>query len=54
MIEHSKLRLALKRLQEQHENHRTCDASLPEITREGIAESVIIALYRTMSAQTWP
>ncbi len=41
MIDFSKFRLSLKRLQEQHENHRNCDASLPEITREAIAESVI-------------
>ena len=41
MIDYSKFGLSLKRLQEQHGNHRTCDASLPAITREGIAESVI-------------
>ncbi len=41
MIDYSKFQLSLERLQEQHENHCTSDASLPAITREGIAESVI-------------
>ncbi|MDE0480743.1 MAG: nucleotidyltransferase substrate binding protein [Gammaproteobacteria bacterium] len=40
-IDYSKFQLSLKRLEEQHENHRHADTSLPEITREGIAESVI-------------
>ena len=41
MIGYSKFRLSLKRLEEQHENHVQQDASLSELTREGIAESVI-------------
>ena len=41
MIDYDKFRLSLKRLQEQHENHRILDPALPELTREGIAESVI-------------
>lgn len=42
MIDYGKFRLSLKRLEEQHENHvQQQDASLSELTREGIAESVI-------------
>ena len=41
MIDYSKCRLSLKRLEEQHDNHRTLDAAEPRLTREGIAESVI-------------
>ena len=41
MIDYGKFRLSLKRLEEQHENHVRQDASLSELTREGIAESVI-------------
>ena len=41
MIDYSKFHLSLKRLEEQHDNHLTLDASEPELIREGIAESVI-------------
>lgn len=41
MIDYSKFQLSLKRLEEQYENHRDGDPALPELTREGIAESVI-------------
>ena len=41
MIDYSKFRLSLKRLEEQHENHLTLDAKERELIREGIAESVI-------------
>ena len=41
MIDYSKFRSSLKRLEEQHENHMTLDAKEPELIREGIAESVI-------------
>ncbi len=41
MIDYSKFRSSLKRLEEQHENHLTLDAAQPELMREGIAESVI-------------
>ena len=41
MIDYGKFRLSLKRLEEQHENHVQQDVSLSELTREGIAESVI-------------
>lgn len=41
MIDYSKYRLSLKRLEEQHENYLHGDPTLPQITREGIAESVI-------------
>ena len=41
MIDYDKFRLSLKRLEEQYENFRTLDPSLPSLTRDGIAESVI-------------
>ena len=41
MIDYSKFHSSLKRLEEQHENHLRSDSTLTEITREGIAESVI-------------
>ena len=41
MTDYGKFQLSLKRLEEQHENHRTLDHSLPDLIREGIAESVI-------------
>ena len=41
MIDYSKFRLSLKRLEEQHENHLRQDSSAPVLMREGIAESVI-------------
>ena len=52
MIDYDKFRLSLERLEKQHENHRTCDASLPEITREGIAESVI-QRFKTCYDSLW-
>ena len=41
MIDYDKFRLSLKRLEDQHDNHRELDDALPELIREGIAESVI-------------
>ena len=41
MISYENFRKSLKRLEEQHENYRQQDASLSELNREGIAESVI-------------
>ena len=41
MIDCSKLRSSLERLEEQHDNHLTLGAAEPELMREGIAESVI-------------
>ncbi len=41
MIEYDKFQMALKRLEEQYENYRQSDASLPELIQEAIAESVI-------------
>ena len=41
MIDYDKFRLSLNRLEEQHNNHRELDEALPELMREGIAESVI-------------
>ena len=41
MIDYGKFILSLKRLEEQYENYRTLDASLPFLTQEAIAESVM-------------
>ena len=41
MIDYEKFQMSLKRLEEQHENYQTLDPSLPYLTKEGIAESVI-------------
>ena len=41
MIEYDKFQLSLKRLEEQYGNYRQFDNSLPELTQEAIAESVI-------------
>ena len=41
MIDYGKFRLSLERLREQYANYRQPDLSLPEVTREAVAESVI-------------
>ena len=41
MISFDKFQMSLKRLEEQYENHRTLDPTLPDLMREAIAESVI-------------
>ena len=41
MIEYDKFQMSLKRLEEQYENYRQTDDSLPGLTQEAIAESVI-------------
>ena len=41
MIDYDKFRISLKRLEEQHENYRTLDTSLPDLHQEALAESVI-------------
>lgn len=41
MIDYEKFQMSLKRLEEQHENYRALDTSLPVWMQEGIAESVI-------------
>ena len=41
MIDYDKFRMSLKRLEEQHENYRTLDPSLPYLIQEAVAESVI-------------
>ena len=41
MLNYDKFYRSLKRLKEQHENYRQLDVSLPELTREAIAESAI-------------
>ena len=41
MIEYDKFQMSLGRLEEQHENYRTLDASLSVLIQEAIAESVI-------------
>lgn len=41
MIDYSKFRLSLLRLEQQHENWRQDNPALSDLDREGIAESVI-------------
>ena len=41
MIDYTKFRLSLVRLEEQHENFRHLDPSLPRLTYEAVPESVI-------------
>ena len=41
MIDYDKFRKSLKGLEEQYQNYRTPDSSLPELIQEAIAESVI-------------
>lgn len=41
MISYEKFRLSLDRLRDQYANYIQMDLALPEITRDGIAESVI-------------
>ena len=41
MIEYDNFQKSLERLEEQYENYREPDDSLPEVTQEAIAESVI-------------
>ena len=41
MIEYDKFQMSLKRLEEQYGNFRELDDSLPELTQDAIAESVI-------------
>ena len=41
MIDYDKFRMSLKRLEEQEENYRTLDTSLPDLIQEAVAESVI-------------
>ena len=41
MIDYSKFRSSLKRLEEQYENYRRLDTSLLDLTQDGIAESVV-------------
>lgn len=41
MIDYSKYKLSLKRLEEQHENYRNLDPNLPKLIRDGVTESVI-------------
>ena len=41
MIEYDKFQMSLKRLEAQYTNYQTPDTSLPELTQEAVAESVI-------------
>jgi len=41
MIDYTKFRLSLKRLEEQYENYRHLDPSLPRLTYEAVPESVV-------------
>ncbi|MCY3768720.1 MAG: nucleotidyltransferase substrate binding protein [Gammaproteobacteria bacterium] len=40
MIDHTRFRLSLKRLEEQYDNHHELNSALPEFILEAIAESV--------------
>lgn len=52
MIEYDKLRLSLKRLEEQNENYQHNISSLSKLNQEGIAESVI-QRYETCYDSLW-
>ena len=52
MIDYDKYRMSLKRLEEQYENHRAQDASLPDLIQEAIAESVI-QRFETCYERLW-
>ena len=41
MIDYGNFRKALKNLESQYENHQNLDDELPELTQEGVSESVI-------------
>ena len=41
MIDYDNFQKSLKRLEEQYKNYRELDESLPDVTQEAIAESVI-------------
>ena len=41
VIEYDKFQMSLGRLEEQHTNYQNLDVSLPSVTQEAIAESVI-------------
>lgn len=41
MIDYDNFQKSLKRLEEQYENYQVLDESLPDVTQEAIAESVI-------------
>lgn len=41
MIDYTKFRLSLKRLEEQYENYRHLDPSLPRLTYQAVPESVV-------------
>lgn len=41
MIDFSKFRSSLKRLEEQYENYQELDSALPDLIRDAVAESVI-------------
>ena len=41
MIDYDKVRMSLQRLEEQHDDCRTLDESLPGLIEEAVAESVI-------------
>ena len=41
MIDYTKFRMSLKRLEEQYENYRHPDPSISELTKEAVGESVI-------------
>lgn len=52
MIDCDKFRLSFKRLDEQHDNRRTIEDALPELTREGIAASAT-QRFETCQDSVW-
>ncbi len=52
MIDYTKFRQSLRRLEEQHENYRHLDPSLPRLTYEAVPESVI-QRFRTCLDSLW-
>ena len=52
MIDYTKFRQSLRRLEEQYENYRHLDPSLPRLTYEAVSESVI-QRFRTCFDSLW-
>ena len=59
MIEYGKFQMSLKRLEEQYENYRTLDTSLPHLTQEAtvnsnIQSSLAVSPFPASQAMTYP
>ena len=52
MIDYTKFQLSLKRLEEQYENYRHLDPSLPRLTSEAVPESVV-RRFKTSFDSLW-